>query len=510
MSQLQAVSEQLNILSDLDEKERIFQKLSQDLCNQIFVLMRSSGLYDLENKALEQPYLALIKTINDLYDTVKYPIQLRMNEGNFFVCRKQVKVDFTTYQNTRYLKKVFSHLDINEIQFDPNIQQSDLTLFLQTFIRVVKEGDLKMNQAMIPHMKMRTLNLEKVHELPQSKHPLDRLATSYAALLSSTTEFYLDVIHQRTPEYSLLKRVLLKLIELPNRCTPWLTCIEYLRERDEFTLIDQAVEATIFCATLAKTLRLDPNMKLTLLSACIQAFQGWTLLPANLYKMSDLRDTNGSDILFAGLQLDTSRLTMIRNEVMHHLLELGGMNETVIQKLVLIYESQRSPAINQVMTSESLNHEGGAPSHPKLQEQLYQSGLTQSFLSDLIYVSHYYVYLKNKTNAIDALKQIKKSHFSQFTLDLVEKMLGTYPLGTCLILSNGRPAIITRTYSDDTYQLKTILTSSTRAHKGRLAVGEELHIRETSPLQIQGVYTQFTRTQLAPVIFSRHSFPNKT
>ena len=97
------------------------------------------GLYDLDNQALDQSFNSLLQSISGLYDLMKSRIAIRLNDGNFFVNRRLVKVDFSTFQNTRYLIKIFDFLDINELNFEPQIKRSDLKQLLTAFVRVVKE-----------------------------------------------------------------------------------------------------------------------------------------------------------------------------------------------------------------------------------------------------------------------------------------------------------------------------------------------------------------------------------
>ena len=99
--QLHSVAERLNVFQDLEARERTFEQCARDITNHLFILFRSAGLYDLDNQALDQPFEAFLRSINVLYELLRSPVTLRMNDGNFFVNRRQVKVDFSTFQNTR-------------------------------------------------------------------------------------------------------------------------------------------------------------------------------------------------------------------------------------------------------------------------------------------------------------------------------------------------------------------------------------------------------------------------
>ena len=124
--QLRSVAERLNVFQDLEARERTFEQFARDVTNNLFILLRSAGLYDLDNQALDQPYTQLLQSIKGLHELLRAPIALRMNDGNFFVNRRQVKLDFSTFQNARYLIKMFERLEINELSFDPEVSRADL------------------------------------------------------------------------------------------------------------------------------------------------------------------------------------------------------------------------------------------------------------------------------------------------------------------------------------------------------------------------------------------------
>ena len=68
---LRSVADRLNELQGVDQKELVFNQAAQDLVNGIFILMRSAGLYDLDNQALDQPYENLLKTVHKIYEIVR-------------------------------------------------------------------------------------------------------------------------------------------------------------------------------------------------------------------------------------------------------------------------------------------------------------------------------------------------------------------------------------------------------------------------------------------------------
>ena len=124
--ELRSVAGRLNALQDLDGRDAKLNELSQKFTNTVFILLRSAGLYDLDNKALDQPYDEALRLVSELYALLREPLSLRALEGNVFLNRRQVKLDFSTFQNVRALIKAFEHLGVNELFVEPEVTRADL------------------------------------------------------------------------------------------------------------------------------------------------------------------------------------------------------------------------------------------------------------------------------------------------------------------------------------------------------------------------------------------------
>ena len=135
---------------------------------------------------------------------------------HFFVNHRQVRIDFSTFQNTKYLIKIFQFLGINEIVISPQITQKDLALFLHSFLKVVQDKEGRLIDYTIPNLKIRKLKLGKVHPLLTGTHPAEKVCAWYARALQCIHTFYLDATLQRVPKYSEIKKIALNLIELPT------------------------------------------------------------------------------------------------------------------------------------------------------------------------------------------------------------------------------------------------------------------------------------------------------
>jgi hypothetical protein len=488
--ELRSVAGRLNALQDLDGRDAKLNELSQKFTNTVFILLRSAGLYDLDNKALDQPYDEALRLVSELYALLREPLSLRALEGNVFLNRRQVKLDFSTFQNVRALIKAFEHLGVNELFVEPEVTRADLAALLSAFVKVVKERRGVIGDYSVPHVRFRKLKIGEVHPLLKDKSAEGLVCAWYAQALADTRAFYLDAAAGRAPRFSALKRVALTLVDLPRACAPLLSCAHLLApEVARGTLPLQSVEAAALCVALSLALDLSPEVTSTLAAAALQAFQGWTLLEQGAISPDD---KGGARALFE--RLSSPQLGDLRRELTRRLLDLGGVSEAVIQRVVIAYEAQRAPTPRATSAAT-------LPSRASRREGLYPGGLAQSFLTDLVYGAHLYVHLRHQTSAARAMLALSGAGLSPLTLSAFERALGRFPVGSPVTLSDGGVALVSQSRRG-----VARVVARVALHAGRASLGEVLTIRESSPIQVSGEGT-LAPSLCAPLVFSRRKAP---
>ena len=513
--QLRSVAERLNIFQDLEAKEREFEMMSRDLTNHLFILFRSAGLYDLDNQALDHPFESFLRSISGIYDILKSPVSLRMNDGNFFVNRRQVKLDFSTFQNARYLIKIFERLEINELCFDPEITRSDLKVLLMTFIRIVKEKRGHFVDVMIPHIQARRLQIGEIHPLLKTAEGAERVAAWYATARFITQNFYQDAAQGRVPEHAQLKRTLITLIELPPRLTPLLGCLHLLAESPESggNLYTHSVEAAGLTQVVAEALQLGHEAKLSLATAAVQLFQGWTLLSDDLV---DYRSPNATHKVFECLESSVDHLRTSRNEIVRTLLNLGGVSESVITRAVITYEAQRG--INTAWDSADLSVERSGkklarPMRAADHRKLYPSGLGRSFLTDIVYGAHLYVHLRRTYGEVEAMGRLRKASLLPEMRRALHESIGTFAASSAVELTDGRIAVVTQCQGD---RVSAVAVVERGGDTRKVQVTDQFTIRPTTPVQVRRVLSQEEQTQKLSwearrsLFFSRYAYREPT
>ena len=105
----------LTQLSDGLDQEAI--ELSRRIVNHLFVLLRSAAMHDLGNEALARPLEQMCEVLEKLFNNGVDKVEVALLDGNFFINGRLLQLDYSTFQNTRYLRKFFEYLGIAETVF---------------------------------------------------------------------------------------------------------------------------------------------------------------------------------------------------------------------------------------------------------------------------------------------------------------------------------------------------------------------------------------------------------
>ncbi len=410
------VAKNLKVFQSLDEKERKFNELAQSLANQIFILLRSAGIYDLQNEALQKPYQNTLDMVKSLYQIVKAPIVLRLVDGNFYMNRREIKSDFSTAQNMQYLKKIFEFLEINELQIDPSIDIPALTAFLNVFVVAVKEKK-GIKQVVLSKIQLRKLELGKLHPLHLEKDENIQTLTWFMSTLNICQHFIEDAQKKRVPQYAQLKRQFIELIAFSSQSYLYLGAILQL-PYEQGTLprlmIDLAIQSAIWSGRLGS---MSDNERLELVMASAQSYIGWALIDAPL----EAQSTQFVHQLMHKLQLPEDALSQFRNFVTRALMDLGGMNESMVERSIIAFEANQS-----FKQSKSLD---GHVYSPIIEELgLYQAKLRQNHLSQMVRTCLHLSAERYGRQVLNLNTTLKKEY---------QMILGVYPIGSMVSAMDG-------------------------------------------------------------------------
>ncbi len=422
MGELQGLGNALDFLSGLDNgQEQRFDQLSRGAVNHLFVLLRSAGMYDLQNDGMERPFRQMAETVNELLQMFNEEVALTLVDGNFFVNRRLVKLDFSTFQNVRYLRRIFEYLGINEILFTEALDRDLLTRFVRAFVKVVRESDGTIQDYPLTGLRLRWLDAGEFDELRHEDDPRTHILNVYASGLLMLRQFVNDLRKGRSPRHAKVKRLCLELIDIAPRHHNVLLALISL-EAHKGNLFCHMLNTGVMATVFGHRLGLKREQLVDLGMAAFHHDLGWALLGT--------LDGDGADDLALTMEginyirdnRDTE-MDRVRVKVARSLVRLGGFNELVINRLIVAYECQIPE---------------DAPARG-----LYYGEIDASFMTNVVRMASAYDEFTTPKAAQPALlpdQAIKRilddggQTFEVFLAKLFANCIGAYPVGTMVEL----------------------------------------------------------------------------
>ncbi len=421
----------LDFLKELDQDSEQFTELSQALINNLFVLLRSAGMHDLQNEAMNRPFEAMAETVNAFIDLFNEGISLQLVDGNFFISKRIVKLDFGTFQNARYLKRIFEFLGINEMAFTSKLTRSALSLFLVAALKVIRDKQGKLYDYPLGTIQVRKMIASETEAYEADEDPRAQILSIYASGLLMLRQFVNDLRKGRAPQHSKVKRLCLELIDMAPRFHNMLLSLIHLEvyKGNLFChMLNTAIMAIVF------GLRLGMNRK-QLVDLGMAAFHhdlGWALLGTLEQSTGDGDDValTMEGINYIRNQSNTEMEEM-RIKVARALVRLGGFNELVISRLIVAYECQ---------IPEDLPSEG-----------LYYGDIGSSFMTNVVRMASAYDELTTPRQGKDAylpdqaMKQILDDGgetYDLFLAKLFASCIGAFPVGSMVELDTSEVGIV--------------------------------------------------------------------
>lgn len=112
-----------------------------DLVNRLFVLVRNTLLFDLNNEALERPVAALLETLARLADRGELQASIGVLEDNLTLNRQILKPDSATFRNGQFLGRIYRRLQAQAFQLHTAITEPELRAFMAELRQVVNNHE---------------------------------------------------------------------------------------------------------------------------------------------------------------------------------------------------------------------------------------------------------------------------------------------------------------------------------------------------------------------------------
>lgn len=428
MSEKSALAGALDVLKALDAEEDRVEELSRLLVSNLFVLLRSAGMHDLQNDAMHRPYAAMISTVRSLLQFGDQVV-LGLRDQNFFVNRRLVKLDGNTYQNAGYLRRIFGFLDINQLTFTAEPDDATITLFVQAFLEVLAEGgESPITAYPLGKIQVRKLDFEADDAQGVSDDPRQSTLAVYASGLLMLRQFVNDLRQGRSPRHAKVKRLCLQIIDVEPRFHNLLLSLIHL-EGYKGNLFSHMLNTAVLSVVFGHRLGMNKTQLLDLGMAAFNHDLGWALLDT-------LEGQEGAaQLTMEGIadirEHQPHMMDELRVKVARALVQLGGLNEMVINRLIVAYECQ---------VPEDARPEG-----------LYVAEIGASFMTEIVRMASTYDEMTcTKANRKALLPDQAMRHilddggrtFDVFLAKLFANCIGCYPVGSLVELDTSEIGLV--------------------------------------------------------------------
>lgn len=420
----------LDVLQGLDEQADALNLLGQQLVNGLFALLRTASMHSLDNQAMERPFTHLKEVTGELRERMGTDVVLRMADGNFFVNKRLVKLDYGTFQNVKYLERIFAFLNINELTFLDELEDATIKAFTSAVLQILRAGHGYIEDLPLGEIRVRKMQVGEIDELRRDKDPRNRILGIYASGLLMLRQFVLDLRAGRTPRHARVKRLCLELVDVDPGQHNLLLALVHL-EAYKGTLFSHMMNTAVLAIVFGHRLGLTRRQLADLGLAAFHHDLGWALL-------ADHRLEEGAD-QGMGLRMEAINalresagddLDEMRTRVAQSLVRLGGFNEMVINRLIVAFECQ-------------------VP-EDRPAEALYYTDIGPSFMSNVVRIASAYDELTAGIGGRPRLPDQAMRHilddggaaYDPFLSKLFAHCLGAYPVGTMVELDTTEVGLV--------------------------------------------------------------------
>lgn len=376
--------------------------LGLDLVNRLFVLVRNTLLFDLNNRALDRPVAALLQTLGELAGHGERQAALTISTDNVALNKLLLKPDPATFANAGFLGRIYARVGALELAFDTGCTADQLRVFMEALRAVVEGRRDAAAMTEIPGVEL--VPLQEVGS--DDEQEVDRriqVLRAFAGAVAAMARVMALVEQGRRWSPAFVRRIaydlsdaalhepdlLLGLLHLPVSAAP---------------LAAHLVRTAALAYLCVQRIGLDRKARA---EAALVALSHHFVRPREADYAAVVTDEGGADPLEAALALCTR----------------GGLNEGLIRRVVGIYEASGAMAGRR---------------------ELYHTAASDDLLGRVVFMADRYTTLLDGLTPDQALRVLLhelQRREPELTLVFVSTV-GLYPVGTTVRLASGELATV--------------------------------------------------------------------
>jgi HD-GYP domain-containing protein (c-di-GMP phosphodiesterase class II) len=431
INQFDPFGQGLNLLGNLEDEVVVeMEELSRRFINSLFVLIRSSWLYGLDNDALKNAQQSFCLLFDEYTSRGQEVIELQLRDETFFLNGDLIKLDFTAYKSAQKLEKLFSVFQIDQLVFPLPVTPSQLSNFSEVLSKVAHSNQSFSNiaQDCLP-IAVALLGKNKTIETKSSQDPRLMVLRLYSHSLTVLKNFVDDLRRGLRPKYSRIKRLCLKLMSLDQKYLNLLLAtvqIQSIKGR----LYAHMLNTAIICIVFGKRIGMSKSELLDLGMTAFYQNLSWALVN-QVHRDADGASLETIQEIEAYRISNQAEMSEIRNHIAHLLLMIGGFNTKIISRLIVAYETQ-------IATDDEI-------------DTLYLADIDVNFLTEIVTMASSYDHMTHHENprtsglrSDEIMKTVMRHNprVDTFVSELFGSALGVYPIGSLVELGGGDLAIV--------------------------------------------------------------------
>ena len=151
----------------------------------------------------------MIEVVGIFFQKVADAVDVSLIDGNFFINGRLLQLDYSTFENTRYLKRIFEFWRLAQIIFTDRATETDLRKLLEGFLQVVNGEVDSIQSVELGTIHVGVRNVRQYDELYGADDPRQHILGVYASGLLMLRQFVNDLRKGLAPRYPKMKRLCL-------------------------------------------------------------------------------------------------------------------------------------------------------------------------------------------------------------------------------------------------------------------------------------------------------------
>lgn len=436
--------------------------MGKSVVNQLFMLIRTIQIHDLDNAALVKPLENLLNTINTVV-AMDGSLGLSILENQVFINEHKLKMDTASYGNVEFLAKHLSELDIGCITINKPMDYNALRKFLYLLAKTQKqEGaeisarDLlqkKLLDEQIVEIVLAKVSEKKDDDDEEQTYVKDRrlfALHTYAKAMVAIKDFMNSLPTEGPTDRLRSRRIVQDLVDLcfDDDLLHIFLGLTSIKNYDEY-LYNHAVNVCILAIAFGRRLGLPKKKLLELGLAGLFCDIGKAYLSGDLlHKKEELNNDEWR-------QMKEHSTLAVKAFLMQK-----GLSEDMIKRMIVAFEHHMD-----------FNMQGG---YPKIENKkdlnLYSRIIAIVDNFDALTTAKEYRDAYMPDEALKIMYEQSGEKFDPVLLRVFMNMIGMYPIGTMVQLSSGEMAVVYHNSHDprkyDRPKVKLVLDAQGNRVKG--------------------------------------------